>query len=699
MSPRGRQYSWAGVVAIGLFAWQVWQLALRFDVVGRTPKSNVMQQQLVEQLLSMPSAMFTIATYLCLGLVAHVALTAAGVAIYRQATALLRRDERESVALCMAFLAALIVLAMMLNKRLYPLSSAFADIELLMVQPLSPALMWGLGLMVATAICLAGAGFVLRHPKVSVGVVGIVGAGLIMGGTVSDGGQAVLRKDPDIIVLGIDSLRPDFMPAYGSFPGGLTPAMDKALAASVIVGDARTPLARTFASYMSLLSGKNPIGHGARFNLYPRSEFDSRSTLAWALKEKGYTTMLAMDESRFANFDSTFGFDKTIVPKVGALDFVIGGSFDLLGTNLLFTVLPASEMLSHVQGNRAAYRSYLDSDHPDKVVRALGDVDKSKPLFLVSHLCLPHWPYVPGGVHAGREFDSVLGTPHYADSPTQYLRALEHVDQQFAEIFDELRRQGRLSNAVVVIMSDHGEDFALQRDRLRDVRPDGSERELRFYGHGSFALSDAQNHVVMAIQRFEDGQPVWRPRTMTGAASIIDVAPTLAELASNGWKADYEGVSWKSALESGANLPGDRLRFFENGLRSTGVEQAKIDEREVAGEMAYLYDIRPDLRFEIKPSLLPTKLAEKQRGVLQGSVAVMTDPVVGPLHVAGDCWRVIDYASKTTQCVPYPAPTPAVAELQREVCRYYRSDGGFSERWCKTATADIPLTQTARGSL
>lgn len=699
MSPRGRQYTWAFVVAVGLFGWQVWQLALRFDVVGRAPKSNVMQQQLVEQLLSMPSAMLTIAAYLCLGLVAHVALTTAGVGIYRQATTVLRRDEGESVSLCMVFLAALIVLAMMMNKRLYPLSSAFADIELLMVQPLSPVLMWGLGVMVATAMCLTGARFVLRHPKVSLGLAGIVGAGLVTGGTVFDGGKVVVRKDPDIILLGIDSLRPDFMPAYGSFPGGLTPVMDKALASSVIVGDARTPLARTFASYMSLLTGKNPIGHGARFNLYPRSEFDSRSTLAWVLKEKGYTTMLAMDESRFANFDSTFGFDTTIAPKVGALDFVIGGSFDLLGTNLLFTVLPASEMLSHVQGNRAAYRSYLDSDHPEKVVRALRGVDESKPLFLVSHLCLPHWPYVSGGVHDDREFGSVLGTSQFADSPTQYLRALAHVDQQFAEIFEELRREGRLSNAVVVVMSDHGEDFALQRDRLKDVDPDGGGRELRFYGHGSFALSDAQNHVVMGIQRFKDGQPVWKPRTMAGAASIIDVAPTLADLASDGWKSDYEGISWKPALDSGANLPSDRLRFFENGLRSTGVEQAKIDEREVAGEMAYLYDIRPDLRFEIKPSLLPSKLAEKQRGVLRGSIGVMTDPVVGTLHMAGDCWRVIDYANKTMQCVPYPAPTAAVAELQKEVCRYYRADGGFSKRWCKTATADIPLTQTARGSL
>ncbi len=689
----------AAATGIGLFAWQVWNIALRFDLVQGNLKSNVMQQQLMDQLLGMPAAMWNITAYFCFGFFAHVGLAMGATWVFRQSTVLLGRPERDSVLASMVFLAAVVLSAMMLNNRLYPLSSAFAGVELLMVQPLSPILIWGLAAIAVVGACLAITRVFQQHPKYSVAAVVVLGGGLLMGTSEFDGGAEQNRPRPDIIVLGVDSLRPDFMPAYGAFPGGLTPAMDQALAGSVIVADARTPLARTFASYMSLLSGKNPIGHGARFNLYPRSELDSRSTLAWSLKEKGYATMLAMDESRFANFDSTFGFDSTITPQVGALDFVIGGSFDLMATNLLLALMPASDMVSVVQGNRAAYRSYRDSDHPEKVVRALRELDPSKPLFLVSHLCLPHWPYLPSGLHSNSEYGAVLGSEAYSDSPTQYLRALEHVDKQFAEILDELRGQGRLSNAVVVIMSDHGEDFALERDRLRDLHVDGSERELEFYGHGSFALSEAQSHVVMGIQRYKDGRPLWQPRTMAGPASIIDVAPTITDLIGDARSGVYEGISWKPYLGAGTDLPDGRLRFFENGLRSTGVEQAKIDERAVAGEMAYLYEIRPDLRFEIKPSLLPAKLAEKQRGVLQGSVAVMTDPVVGPLHLAGDCWRVVDFSQKTTRCIDYPAVDPSVAGLQESVCSYYRSDSGFAERWCKKANADIPLAQTAKGSL
>ncbi len=699
MSPRGRQYLWAGLAGSGLFAWQLWALAQRFDIAQGVQKSNVMQQQLVEQLLDIPAAMWSIAAYLCFGLFAHVGLALLAVWVFRQATALLGRKENSSVAACMVFLAVVLLGAMMLNKWLYPLSSAFADIELLMVQPLSPVLIWSIAAATLTTACLALVRQLRQYPKPSLAVAMVVGGSLLMGTSAFDGGAVTTRSQPDIILMGVDSLRPDFMPSYGNFPGGLTPEMDQALASSVILADARTPLARTFASYMSVLSGENPLGHGARFNLYPRSEFDARSNLAWSLKQDGYTTLLAMDESRFANFDSTFGFDSTVTPQVGALDFVIGGSFDLMATNLLLAAIPASEAVSLVQGNRAAYRSYRDADHPAKVIRALRNLDPSKPLFLISHLCLPHWPYLPGGVNSEGHYASVLGKAGYADSPTQYLRALEHVDGQFGEILDELRSQGRLSNAVVVVMSDHGEDFGLARDRLQELRPDGTRRELQFFGHGSFALSKAQNHVVLGIQRYIDGHRVWQPRTMAGSASIIDLAPTIADVVGGAGAGTYEGISWKRQLDAGTNLPAGRLRFFENGLRSTGVEQANIDERDVAGEMSYLYDIRPDLRFEIRPSLLPEKLGEKQRGVQLGDVGVMTDPAVEHFHNTGNCWRKIDYLQKTTQCIDYPADEPAVAELQQEVCDYYRSDNGFSERWCKKPGADIPLPETARGSL
>ncbi|HFF3761984.1 TPA: hypothetical protein ACGCNR_004023, partial [Stenotrophomonas maltophilia] len=257
-------------------------------------------------------------------------------------------------------------------------------------------------------------------------------------------------------------------------------------------------------------------------------------------------------------------------------------------------------------------------------------------------------------------------------------------------------RLRRLDNAILVVMSDHGEDFAMRRDQFND---NDANQAVGAYGHGSFALSDVQNHVVMAIQQFRDGQPVWTHRRVAGPGSVIDVAPTIAELV--GLRRDrYEGLSWLPAIRQNKDLPGNRVRFMENGLRSTGVERAHINEGQVAQEMSYLYRLTEDGRFEVRPDLLPEKLREKQRGAILGRWGVMTDPASGNAPGARHCWRVVDYERRTIACTPYPAPEPAIADLQREVCEYYREDGDFHAAWCaSTARADQPRSASPSASV
>ena len=685
MSSRLRQYGFALLAGLWLLAYQVRGIYLTFGQGGANPKADMMQRQLAEELLSRPDAAAVVVGYLVLGLVTHIVLGVLAIVVYRQATTVAFKHLRERFAPASGFLFVWLLGALFAHRNLFPLSSAFSSAEILMVQRLSPILIAATAIIIISATLAAGYAVWRDHRKtfaslafvcllVSLGMPALSNAG---------GDRALSVREPDVIVLGVDSLRPDVLPAYGFGHAGLTPNIDKVLANSVVLSDARTPLARTFVSYMSLLTGSNPVKHGARFNLYPRSQFEQSTTLAWTLKAQGYETMFAMDESRFANFDQSFGFDRVVVPEVGALDFAIGGSYDLLATNLLTLVVPPNRWMSYIEGNRAAYRSYRPVDHPERVVRELTQVPAGKPLFLISHLCLPHWPYQPASLFDKDALEWVDEAPDYRDIPRQYLRAIRGADAQVGTIMEELRRQGRLNNAIVVLMSDHGEDFAMSRDMLTQLDADGRSFERGFYGHGSFALSEPQNHIVMGIQRYRDGKPEWTPRHLEGDASIIDLAPTVADLLDVGMGFPHEGISWRPALDARSDLSAERIRFFENGIRSTGVERAQIDEKAVAQEMSYLYEITEDLRFEIKESLLPGKLGEKQRGAALGDIGVMTDPVVEHGSMAGDCWRVVDYRHKTFRCVGYPAQEPEVVHLQREVCRYFQSDQGFDERWCR----------------
>ncbi len=677
-----RQYVAAALMGLTLLGQQVYQIAGRFGNEGKHARTDLMQQFAIE-LLGEPIFTGKIILFVLFAIGSHLLLTVGGMWVYRRACSQLLPKQRDAFWRSILFVTSVVLLAMFANRWLYPQSASFMDAELLMIQWLSPLFVGACITVVAIGVLTAL--YSLLRCRRNLFVVGSLFALAFCLGAWGWNGNVRERVDegrPDVVILGVDSLRPDYLASYGEFPGGLAPAIERTLASSVVMEDVRTPLARTFVSYNSTLTGMNPLKHGARFNLYPRSEFSRDQNLAWELKRHGYFTLLAMDESRFANFDQSFGFDKTVTPTVGGLDFIVGGSFDFFATNLLLAMLPASESMSVIQGNRAAYRSYRTVDHPERLVAELRRAPADMPLFLVSHLCLPHWPYLPGDLREDNSLEWVGKIKGYEDSQRQYLNAIRAVDNQYETLVDELRRLKRLDNAVLVVMSDHGEDFAMRRDKFNDS---DTRQTVGAYGHGSFALSDVQNHVVMAVQQFRHGQPVWAHRRVAGAGSVIDVAPTVAELV--GLKRDrYEGISWLTAIRQNKELPGNRVRFMENGLRSTGVERAHINEGQVATEMSYLYRLTEDGRFEVRPDLLPEKLREKQRGAMLGRWGVMTDPASSNAPGAKQCWRVVDYERRTIACTPYPSSEPAVANLQQEVCEYYREDGDFHAAWCASGT-------------
>lgn len=681
MSQRRRQYIAAIVWAVGMMALQGLALSTRLGLGGMHPRTDVMQRQIGEQLLTNSDVAIALGVLLLLCVIAHLALTMGATLVFRLATWYVER-WRNSFWRSQLFVVLAALLAMFTNRWLYPLSSAFSGVEVLMTQAFSPLLIGLVVAVVFAALVSASVTIARAANRAMLSVFVVITVGIFVNACIKGGAFEGIDRDadrPDVIILGIDSLRPDFIPAYGNMTPGVTPSIDSVLADSVVIADARTPLARTFVSYMSLLTGKNPIRHGVRFNLYPRSEFDRSRTLAWELKKLGYFSVLAMDESRFANFDQSFGFDSLIAPPVGALDLIAGGSFDFLATNLVMAALPNIDSLSVIQRNRAAYKNYRGGGHASRVAEAIGDAPYDQPLFLISHLCLPHWPYLPSGVRGDKTLDWVKGISGFEDAPTQYLRAMRAADMQFDTIFEALKSAGRLENAVVIVMSDHGEDFGLGRDGL--VIDSSARKISKFYGHGSFALSKQQNHIVMSIQHYRDGELQWAPRVLNGPASIIDIAPTIASLIGESTRA-FEGVSWLPALDGNEDLPENRIRYFENGLRSSGVERASIDERSVVEEMSYLYAVTSDARFEIRADVLPRKMQDKQRGAILGSRGVMTDPQSPGALEAANCWQAIDYEKRSMSCIEFPSTDPQEENLQRAVCKYFGSDSGFAERWC-----------------
>ncbi len=79
------------------------------------------------------------------------------------------------------------------------------------------------------------------------------------------------QKFPNIVLMSIDSLRPDILGINGFSPS-VTPNLDSLLRGMHVFDDAITPIARTHAALVSIFTGQYPKSHGLRFNIAPRNK-------------------------------------------------------------------------------------------------------------------------------------------------------------------------------------------------------------------------------------------------------------------------------------------------------------------------------------------------------------------------------------------------------------------------------------------
>ncbi len=183
-------------------------------------------------------------------------------------------------------------------------------------------------------------------------------------------------RAPNIFLLGIDSLRPDFIDPQ------VTPHVHAFLANAVQMQDAVTPLARTFPPWISILTGRHPHTTGAYMNLLPRKLIQEGTTLPHLLRGHGYRSYYAMDETRFANIDASYGFDQTMTATIGGSDFVISWFADTPLSNMVMNTWLGALLFPHAHANRAAHVTY----DPDTFVRRVaGGLDASQPAFLAWH--------------------------------------------------------------------------------------------------------------------------------------------------------------------------------------------------------------------------------------------------------------------------------------------------------------------------
>ena len=272
---------------------------------------------------------------------------------------------------------------------------------------------------------------------------------------------------PPIILVSIDTLRSDRLPAYG-YAAGATPAIDALAADSILFERAYAHVPLTTPSHASILTGLLPPAHGVRDNLGYRLEAAALPYLPRLLRQAGYATGAAVSAHSLrgeAGFADGFDFYEDRIP------------------------VPARAGLGGIQRPGAA-----------TLAAALGWLRSNggKPFFLLLHLFEPHTPWAPPEPFASRHASAYDGEVAAADAV-------------LAELVAELRRLGAYDRAAIVLLSDHGEGLG-----------EHGEEE-----HGVLLYREALQ--VPLLVKLPGGKRAGE--RLAAPVQLVDVAPTLLELA------------------------------------------------------------------------------------------------------------------------------------------------------------------------
>jgi len=306
-----------------------------------------------------------------------------------------------------------------------------------------------------------------------------------VGGAAVERGESESRR-PNIALIVVDTLRPDWTTPYGD-SRGTSPELERWAARGVVFERVSAQSSWTKVSVASMMTSLWPADHGVR---EVRDALgDPAETLAEQFQRAGYATYGVQSNGWLAaTFGFHQGFDRYVFPR---------------GANVPWMKSMAWPHADNV---------YLEAE------RLLDAHEPSAPFFLYLHFMDVHEYAAPA------EFQE-FGT----DSAGAYRAAIRWIDHVLERLRVKLAATGQLENTVLVLASDHGETFG----------------EDRRWGHARNARTPALR-VPLVIRLPEAVRPLRIPNRVRN----LDLAPTLLDLAGIPIPQSFEGESLLPLIES-----------------------------------------------------------------------------------------------------------------------------------------------------
>lgn len=379
------------------------------------------------------------------------------------------------------------------------------------------------------------------------------------------------ERPKNVLFILVDTLRADHLSAYG-YKRMTSPALDAFAKESLLFENARSQASCTFPSANSILTSRPPtafLGQAQQALGIP-AEIPS---IAEILAGRGYRTAAISASPVVRNTKSRFN------PTGG-----FGRGFSIFDEACVWK--PA-----HCVNRRA--------------LEVLAQKDE-RPFFLYLHYMDPHGPYYPPvehrkfskkGVATDKEFVHngnpnpisdwlYKGSPGPGVTPAELQHLIDlyddeivYFDLRFGEFVASLRKAGVLDDTIVVLTSDHGEEF-LEHGHVKHCR----------------TLFDSSIKIPYILHI--PGVPA---RAVTAPVQNLDLVPTILDylgVDANGL--NLEGKSLRPIIErktegkAEGKAGGDLRQFAAQGsLRSAADGRFKLIHDLAAGTWA-LYDLKAD---------------------------------------------------------------------------------------------------------
>ena len=324
-------------------------------------------------------------------------------------------------------------------------------------------------------------------PLIFVGVDRLSGG---RGNSVRAGSLAATPERPNIILLTIDALRADRLGAYG-YEGANTPNLDRFAAEGIVFEQASSQAPWTFPSFASLFTSMYPselglsIGNNHISEMYTKRVDDARVTLAEALQASGYRTQAVVTnpwlKPEFGFAQGFEGFLSVDEPQIYHLDEVK----DILLLKISSRIPVAGDLVASgyqvVTGNAGEPLVWdVRADRVTEEAITWLQTNQDSPFFLWIHYVDPHYPFDPPegyrptieGVSPERmaylssynEEDIYTGRARLRPVDIEALKALYDGEIAYNDLFvgqllDEIDQLGLRQNTVVIVSSDHGDEF------------------------------------------------------------------------------------------------------------------------------------------------------------------------------------------------------------------------------------------------